>query len=211
MRRCVLLVVLLGFFVVPNAGAAVSTCTYNASTKVVTMTMVDEFGAEVIRSGNAIRYIASNNMIPCGAATVKNTKRIDIKGKGASADTIAANYVSIDLHGGVLGPGSNGRAQGEERDRDPRRGHSGNRSVLSQSPVSDRARLRRDERLGQADRGGERDGSERRRRRGRHHDAHTVRSVLLLRSRRQRRSERRRQQGQRQGRRQARGAAGRSR
>jgi hypothetical protein len=35
MRRWVLLVVLVA---VPNAGAAVSTCSYNGSTKVVTMT-----------------------------------------------------------------------------------------------------------------------------------------------------------------------------
>ena len=104
---------LVGLVAVPNAGAAVSTCTYNASTKVVTMTMVEEFGAQVSRSGNAIQYIASNNLIPCGAATVKNTKRIDIKGTGASADTISANYVTIDLQGGVLGPGSKAEATGK--------------------------------------------------------------------------------------------------
>jgi Ca2+-binding RTX toxin-like protein len=114
MRRwSVLLVVLLGLVAGPNAGAAVSTCTYNASTKVVTMTMVEEFGAQVSRSGNRILYVASNNPIPCGAARVGNTNRIDIKGTGASADTIAANYVTIDLQGGVLGPGKKAEATGK--------------------------------------------------------------------------------------------------
>jgi Ca2+-binding RTX toxin-like protein len=77
------------------------------------MTMVEEFGARVIRSGNAIQYIASGNMIPCGAATVRNTKRIDIKGTGVSADTIGANYVTIDLQGGALGPGRPAEANGK--------------------------------------------------------------------------------------------------
>ncbi len=113
MRRWVLLVVLVGLVAVPNAGAAVSTCAYNASAKVVTMTMVDEFGARVIREGNAIRYIAGGNELTCGAATVKNTKRIDIKGNGASADTIAANYVIVDLQGGPLAPGSKAEAKGK--------------------------------------------------------------------------------------------------
>ncbi len=96
-----------------SAHAAVDPCTYDPATKVVTMTLTDDFDGRIIRSGRAILFVQGGNPRACGAATVRNTARIDVRGTGASADTISANYVYIDESNGRLAPGSKAERSGK--------------------------------------------------------------------------------------------------
>jgi hypothetical protein len=86
--------------------AAAFACTYNAQAKVVTITLIDEWDARVVRVGKTIMFQRSGDRQTCGAAKVTNTNRVVVTGTGLSLDTISANYFTIDESGGRLGPGA---------------------------------------------------------------------------------------------------------
>jgi Ca2+-binding RTX toxin-like protein len=97
---------------VPGVAAA-STCTYSPQTKVVTITLIDEWDTRVVRVGKAIVFRRDNDLQSCGAAKVSNTNRVVVTGTGASSDTISANYFTIDESGGRLGPGATRERKGK--------------------------------------------------------------------------------------------------
>jgi hypothetical protein len=65
--------------------------------------MNDRFELKITRSGTRISIVSDNTAHMCGAATVRNTNRIDITGTGASGDVIGSTIVELDLGSGPWG------------------------------------------------------------------------------------------------------------
>jgi Ca2+-binding RTX toxin-like protein len=87
---------------------ASGTCTYDADRRLVTATMDDEMGSIVTRSGQEIVFVTTsdNHVHDCEAATVTNTKRIDVTGTGWTSDVSNTTVVSINESAGRLAPGA---------------------------------------------------------------------------------------------------------
>jgi Ca2+-binding RTX toxin-like protein len=69
--------------------------------------MEDEMGSAVMRRGQAIVFVthSDNTEHPCEAATVANTKRIDVTGTGWTSDVSTSTTIVIDESLGRLAPG----------------------------------------------------------------------------------------------------------
>ena len=69
--------------------------------------MEDELGSAVMRRGQAIVFVTHSDDTEhaCEAATVANTKRIDVTGTGWTSDVSNSTTVAIDESLGRLGPG----------------------------------------------------------------------------------------------------------
>jgi Ca2+-binding RTX toxin-like protein len=95
-RVVVSALVLVSTLLVATPARAVIVCTYDGTTKKVTITLDNGDVARVAVQGAAITVGGS----PCDAATVSNTDTIDV----TSAGTAAA--LEIDLSGGAFAPGA---------------------------------------------------------------------------------------------------------
>ena len=89
---------------VPPASAISDLCVYDGTTKIATVVfpVAANQNRTVSRGGAAIQY----NAAPCGAATVTNTKRIDVFGGDG------AQNLTIDLSNGPFAPGAGHETSG---------------------------------------------------------------------------------------------------
>ncbi len=102
-------VLVLAALAAPAAAAAAVTCAYDSGLARVTISMpaVNDVAA-VKRSGNAIHVEGTGLVLaPCGAATVRNTNRINVSGPGA-----VQQFFTIDLSGGPFAPGKTRESTG---------------------------------------------------------------------------------------------------
>lgn len=94
-RVCLVATALVGTVLADPATAAVS-CTFDAGTGVMTVTLETGDSASIVRSGDAITVVN----VTCDGPTVSNTDRVVVTGTGTPTQ------VTIDLSGGPFAPGS---------------------------------------------------------------------------------------------------------
>ena len=93
-RVCLVATALVGTVLASPAAAAV-TCTFDAGTGVMTVSLETGDSARIVRSGDAITVVN----VTCDGPTVSNTDRIVVTGTGTPTE------VAIDLSGGAFAPG----------------------------------------------------------------------------------------------------------
>lgn len=84
---------------------AQATCSFNAGTATVEVTLVAGAPAAISRQGDAIAL----DGVPCDTATVTNTDTIDVTGSGVGQE----DDLTIDLSGGPLAPGQTDEGDGD--------------------------------------------------------------------------------------------------
>jgi Ca2+-binding RTX toxin-like protein len=97
----------LALLAAPSASAAIS-CTFDAAQARVTVTLSASLDTVYLsRAGNAIQWSIGGVPAQCGAATVKNTNRIDVTATGGGQQRL-----ELDLGGGPFAPGKTKEAKG---------------------------------------------------------------------------------------------------